>query len=744
MLGWPMDLAATANQLKHATVDPSDRSGKNWLSQPSRVPVPGEGASPINFHTEKWDDFAEIPGTTDFWAKKLGIPFENTTPEIVGRLVGGLLGMGVPLIPGTKAFVRALKEFALTPSPVGPSTMRGSVGFGDGDNKNALADDAIKSAEPIPDEMVNFLSDEAISSAGAVNRQVGSIGANTMPGARVESQMAPFKQWQRAKKTGQYTGAPDGVTTPEQVQAHIDDYADRVLAARADGAQPGYFYDEGAKIIGDVTEGDKQAYQFARTNAVTSSEAPVFNNVGWAIKGHEQNAMGVPIHTGKYPNQERANMESILQGKNNLNIGKDKRQLYGGGLYKGSKDNPDLAPNDRWEISSVFGSGKKTATDKQHEYIHAVREGARLKLAEQGVELTPLQVQELNWAQVKAVGENKTASQVARGETVQSAIPGYTFNHTWETAPGAPDHFEGIPSSKLGDFHKTLRGAVIDPSTGKDRLISGMGGELQLPAIDGVGVYKGQTAPGTTSRSLIYQKGREMDPTSQARIDATESTRALMLGQEGYAGNLVVPAKKSDSRKSLDAVSVSGVRLNDKTAKELDALLNERFPGAEPTYAITNTANGFSILNLGNEKFADNFKGIQNEIQSVLGENAHAALGRQVQPGLYGELDWPGGNATRDMLEQINNPNALRLREHADSPATRQVAGDIAGAYDALQASGAGMPNAKLLEVLKVWSRSGLEGVEAMVKAGTAPAIALGVLSGFGSRNDRAVAPPGT
>jgi hypothetical protein len=104
------------------------------------VPVPGEGASPINFHTEKWDDFAEIPGTTDFWAKKLGIPFENTTPEIVGRLVGGLLGMAAPLIPGTKAFVRALKEIALTPSPVGPSTMRGSVGFGD--NKNALADEA--------------------------------------------------------------------------------------------------------------------------------------------------------------------------------------------------------------------------------------------------------------------------------------------------------------------------------------------------------------------------------------------------------------------------------------------------------------------------------------------------------------------------------------------------------------------------------------------------------------------------
>ena len=128
-----MDLAAMINQLKHVTVrDPDERSGKNWLSQPSRLPAPGEGASPINFHTEQWDDFSEIPGTTDFWAQHLGIPFENTTPEMVGRILGGVFGGGAPLVPGTKAFAGALKRAARMPGGPGKWTrQRGMVGVAD-------------------------------------------------------------------------------------------------------------------------------------------------------------------------------------------------------------------------------------------------------------------------------------------------------------------------------------------------------------------------------------------------------------------------------------------------------------------------------------------------------------------------------------------------------------------------------------------------------------------------------------
>jgi hypothetical protein len=127
MLGWPMDLAAILNQLKHA-----DLRGRKTYHPTKIHAVTGMPSYqvkkdyPIDFNTEKWDDFAEIPGTTDFWAKKLGIPFEHTTPETVGRIIGGILGGGAPLVPGTKAFGAALKRAANMPP--GPSKWKGQLG----------------------------------------------------------------------------------------------------------------------------------------------------------------------------------------------------------------------------------------------------------------------------------------------------------------------------------------------------------------------------------------------------------------------------------------------------------------------------------------------------------------------------------------------------------------------------------------------------------------------------------------
>jgi hypothetical protein len=131
---WLMDLAGTVNQLKHA-----DFRGRKTY-QPAKIhAVTGMPVSqvekdyPIDFNTENWDRFEDIPGTTDFWAKKLGIPFEHTTPETVGRLVGGIFGMGAPLVPGTKAFVAGLRKFASTPSPMhgSKSSMRGNINYMD-------------------------------------------------------------------------------------------------------------------------------------------------------------------------------------------------------------------------------------------------------------------------------------------------------------------------------------------------------------------------------------------------------------------------------------------------------------------------------------------------------------------------------------------------------------------------------------------------------------------------------------
>lgn len=130
MLGWPMDLAAMLNQLKHA-----DLRGRKTYHPTKIHAVTGMPSYqvkkdyPIDFHTEKWDDFAEIPGTTDFWAQHLGIPFENTNAETVGRILGGVFGGGAPLVPGTKAFASAARRAARMPGGPGKwSAQRGAVG----------------------------------------------------------------------------------------------------------------------------------------------------------------------------------------------------------------------------------------------------------------------------------------------------------------------------------------------------------------------------------------------------------------------------------------------------------------------------------------------------------------------------------------------------------------------------------------------------------------------------------------
>jgi hypothetical protein len=128
---WMMDLAAMLNQLKHA-----DFRGRRTYHPTMLHALTGMPAAqvkkdyPIDFHTEKWDDLADIPGTTDFWAKKLGIPFEHTTPETVGRILGGVFGGGAPLVPGTKAFAGALKRAAnMPPGPGKWSAQRGMVTY---------------------------------------------------------------------------------------------------------------------------------------------------------------------------------------------------------------------------------------------------------------------------------------------------------------------------------------------------------------------------------------------------------------------------------------------------------------------------------------------------------------------------------------------------------------------------------------------------------------------------------------
>ena len=569
-----------------------------------------------------------------------------------------------------------------------------------------------------------------------------TVGSPSSQAGRIGSRKTnPFLKNFDRRKDGTYIGGPKGTRRPNQVQKLIDAYADRVREALKAEVPRGYFYKEGAESLRGLTSTDEEAAKLARTIGATSSEAPVASNFGWGTKAVEQADLRQRIDTGLYPNQVRGKLENILVGPDDVNIGKDKSQLYAMGLSPG-RDSVTLAPNDRWEIRSIFGEGTTAPTDAQHRFMHRIREGAVRKLADEGIELSTLEAQELNWAMIKAIIENKTPRQAA-GENIQNAINERLFQHTWETdSGGVRGHFENLPGEKKGQYHDVVGGAMIDQDTGRDVLIDAMGGTLQRPAVGGPGVYAGGVNPGTTSQSVVFQtKGKGIDPLSAARVESTEAIRALMLGQEAYAGNLVVPFAPNVKPTKADAISVIGRRLDNDSARQIDALVQKHFPnqGEWPDYAITNTEDGFSILSINpdrNKEFVGQFaENIAPEIRQIMGDDADVALGKQRKlpgdEGLYGELPWDEGKATETVLQTVKDTEVPGLLARADSPETREIAGNVANAYRAVQEAGLGIPNERLMNMLDTWRTEGLAGVEKLVKQGLAPAVLLSILSGY-------------
>ena len=551
----------------------------------------------------------------------------------------------------------------------------------------------------------------------------------TPPDARALKTAEVSRAKRRAGTTGQYVGAPKGIDSPQKYSALVDSYARRVERAIDAGLEPGWFYGKGRQAIADVATTPRAADAFAKTNAVTSSEAPVASNVGWAIKAHEQAAAGVPINSGKYPNTMRDLLTRVVKGTDE-HLG-HKRDRYGNGLNPNGDPN-GLAPNDRWEIRS-FGYDKDTAGPAQHDFMDEVRQKALERVNKRrGLNLTPLEAQELNWAVQRADDMGISVQDSAR-DVVHGAMDKFAFQHSWESTPGESSaHLPQLRAGNQADWrahHANVKSLLVDEN-GKDRLLSAFGGELQPRAFDGPGVFKGQVAPGTQSRSLVYQTvDKGMDPSSRARVQATEATRSLLLGQDAYGGHSLLPAK---SLKQVDTLSVDlGHTLRDDQALPLLDRLRELYGD---TTVVVPTENGFNLLNLSGENFG---KRTKNLVQDLLGvaDVKGVVGGRRAESSIYNELPWDSGQATQHVLEQIDNPAAPALAQHADSPAMRELAGKMADLYE-------GMPgkNERLQQTLRAWQSGGLEAVRELVKKGLAPAAVLSLLA---ARNARRPTPEG-
>ncbi len=543
----------------------------------------------------------------------------------------------------------------------------------------------------------------------------------------------------RNQKTGRYVGAGPGITSPQKKTAVVNKYMDRVNASLDADIPPGYFYAQGRDALEGVTDDTAAHMQLAEVLGPTSTQVGPKENLNYALRATDQTSMGTPVNVGLYPNSLRRSVQSGIHGEDPWTGYKVERysKLLG-------PDNPhanplaNMPPNDQWEgLGTGLGGQKVPSGPTQVAFSDHIREQAMNRLnkkrAAEGKQLLNREeMQELHWAAIRAEIDGRPLV-LNPGDTVQGSIPGQTFQHSWEAAPGVnSSHY---PNMDVQEYSDAVKGVLVDEG-GKDNLVRAMGGKYQSPVVDGPGVYKGDVAPGYQSRSLISQtKAHGLDPASEKRIDSTEAVRQYMLGQDGRAGHTLMEADKAAQ---VNAYSMDmGRPLDNNQAAQIDQLLTEKLgldAGGNPNHAVVFSDNGYRVLNVGD---IDNksFDKVMNDIAPAINEITPGQGRSMRSEGIYGEYDWAGGNATTDMLNVVDDPMFPGAARLADSPETRQIAGDMTKLYGKLKESGM-MPNEQLVNVLKTWSSEGLSGVRALVQKGLAPAFVLGVLSGQVEQQD--------
>lgn len=655
-------------------------------------------------------------------------------------------------------------EFA-GPDPFSKAKILMGLGTGAAYASSRLAQDAI--AHPVASAAARQRAHDAraLEKWGALERQTGKV-----------------EEGVKIKTTGNYVGAPEGVRSPQKKSAMVGKYADRIEAGLEAGVPPGYFYDEGRRTVAEISD-PGQARRNALLIGSTSSQVGPRQNMDYTIRAVDQASMGGPeaLNAGMYPNAMRQEQTDIMEGLEPF-LGY-KRTRYGN-LLTPTDALPERGisrlemgpPADRWEGRGTGFTGVPDAAGSiawTDEIRNRALGRVNRKRAQRGERPLSLEeAQEIHWAEIRAELEGMGAPRIGPDDTIQGAVDRFTYQHSWEAAPGYKSgHLPQVGTTYMSprEYQNRIENIVLDEQ-GKDRIIRGMGGELQRPSLVTPGYYKGEYSPGRQSRSLVsFTETGGLDPASAARVQATEATRALMTGQDAYAGSARFPTTKNPDVLDIDlGGQISGLEYQ-RLMDEMDQRMHHGF--ALPTDRGVRIQTGDPDLNKGwivelkgrdfgwrnsgegpfyTQKDAQDFVKYEvgapsgarvRKLDSPVTEASWIAKDAGLNPreqtpsrlvgGMYETLPWRERKATQSVLETIDNPAAPRLAEHADSPAMRELAGEFAGEYRALQEEAGMTVNEDLVRVLEAWRDDGLAGVRELVKKGWAPAVALGVLAGF-------------
>lgn len=526
--------------------------------------------------------------------------------------------------------------------------------------------------------------------------------------------------------SGQYTGGPRGIDTPEKLQAMQDEY----IAQAVDGSAGRSWYSDSSEWIDQVApRGMEQPV--ADALGVTSQGTGVDSNLGFTVKGYNQRASGNPIETGRFPKNQSPLIEQTAAGDRS-HLG-PKRQPFADNLSVSF--NPEIsntAVHDIWQ-GRAFGythpNGKPWDagfSPQQHAFMDEQTEVIQERMNEGALggfdDWDARNIQAAAWTGAKIRAGDVSPEDAAKHYGDFSGK--YQAMATHEQIPGAgTGYMDGIVDAPLAQREAYSQEASWLNDKGQDDLYSSAG-MLVEPSTQMVGAYTPQSTgvleinPGEVARPLVTTSEGAIRANERQLLDIGESSRAFVDVQNAGAWHKVIPASQSKASEKTSIALEMDASPSPEVMSELNRLATEN------GFFAVDTGRGVNFINdpysdLGANRVGRDTKkllsgGFGDDVARLTGSKPELV---KIETGYEDyEAAWQAGTGSGKATEQF----LARLAENevfakGIEPALRRKAAQN------LQrdASQEGLePREDVTNALTILAQKGLKGLRAAVKSG--------------------------